>query len=125
MTHPTTGPSNNTPPALTGLAGGWQVEPSQVAAFTQTVQQVRDDLDTVFGQVDQLTSPAYQPQLGTSPVGRALTAKFTDQVSGGQGLLARLDTALGQVDQFVATAEQTAARYVGADTASADGLRAT
>lgn len=112
-------------PALTGLAGGWQVDPSQVAAFVSAVQQVRDDLNAVFGQVDQLTSPAYLPLLGTSPVGQALTAKFTDRLSGEQGLLPQLDTALAHLDEFVATAERTAAKYTGTDAAQADGLRVT
>jgi hypothetical protein len=119
------GPDVPAAPALTGLSGGWQVEPSEVAAFVSAVAQVRDDLNAVFSQADQLTSPAYLPQLGTSPVGQALTAKFTDRLSGGQGLLEQLNTALNHIDDFVATAERTAARYVGTDADQADRLRAT
>jgi hypothetical protein len=128
MTEATSSPSDPNPPAapaLTGLSGGWQVEPSEVAAFVSAVQRVRDNLNTVFSQADQLTSPAYLPQLGTSPVGQSLTAKFTDRLSGGQGLLEQLNTALSHIDDFVATAERTAARYVGTDAGQADRLRAT
>jgi hypothetical protein len=124
MVDATSDPSGEAP-ALTGLAGGWQVDPSQVAAFVSAVQQVRDDLNTVFGQVDQLTSPAYLPLLGTSPVGQALTAKFTDRLSGEQGLLPQLNAALAHLDDFVATAERTAAKYTGTDADQADGLRVT
>ncbi|HEY0803549.1 MAG TPA: hypothetical protein VGD84_00725 [Pseudonocardiaceae bacterium] len=110
---------------MTGSIGSaWQVDPSQVQAFARAVQQVRDNLNAVRGQVDQLAAPAYQPMLGTSPVGQALTAKFTDRVTGGEGLLAQLDTTLAHLDQFVATAEQAAANYVTTDTTAAESLRA-
>jgi hypothetical protein len=104
---------------------GWQIEPGQLQAFAQAVQQVRDDLAAVRGQVDQLSAPAYQPQLGTSPVGQALTAKFTDRVTGGQGILTQLTTAATNLEQFVATAERTLAGYIAADTSSAESLRTT
>jgi hypothetical protein len=111
--------------STSGIGSAWQVDPSQVRAFAQAVQQVRDDLNAVRGQVDQLAAPAYQPMLGTSPVGQGLTAKFTDRVTGQQGLLPQLDTTLAHLDQFVATAEQAAANYVTTDTAAAESLRAT
>lgn len=109
----------------TGIANVWQVEPGQVREFAQAVQQVRDNLNAVRGEVNQLAAPAYQPMLGTSPVGQGLTSKFTDRVTGPQGLLAHLDTALAQLDQFVATAEHAATHYVSNDATSAESLRAT
>lgn len=135
MTNPTVAkPTGTTPTSsasgtssqqglqLTDLNGGWQVWPGQVSGFASAVRQVRDDLDAVFKQVDQLTSPSYQTQLGTSPVGTALTAKFLDRLSGGQGLLANLDAVLSHLDQFVSNAEQSASRYEEADKASAAKL---
>ena len=127
MTQPTTtaAPVTGQGLQLSDLNGGWQVWPGQVSAFAQAVQQVRDDLDTVFQQVDQLTSPGYQAQLGNSPVGTALTAKFLDRLAGDQGLLANLDTVLTHLDQFVANAEQSASQYQEADQSAASGLKAT
>jgi hypothetical protein len=110
---------------LSDLNGGWQVSPAQVSAFAQAVQQVRDDLDGVFQQVDQLTSPSYQAQLGSSPVGTALTAKFLDRLAGSQGLLASLDDVLTHLDQFVSNAQQSAAQYQEADQSAASGLKST
>lgn len=104
------------------MSGGWQVWPGQVTAFANAVAQVRDDLNTVFQQVDQLTSPAYQAQLGNSPVGQALATKFSDRLSGGEGLLSQLNTVLTNLDQFVSAAEQTASRYADADAAAAKQL---
>jgi len=108
---------------LTDLNGGWQVDPEQVSKFAGAVQQVRSDLDAVFQQVNQLTSPAYLPQLGSSPVGQALTAKFVDRLSGGQGLLSNLSTVLSHLDQFVANAEQAAAHYIDTETTTADTMK--
>jgi hypothetical protein len=142
VTDPTTGsavvPTTLTPPAtvpttttataptkgteLSDLPGGWQVSPDKVNAFASAVQQVRADLDAVFKQVDLLTSPSYQPQLGSSPVGQALTAKFVDRLSGDQGLLTSLSSVLTHLDQFVSNAEQSASQYQDADTSTADTL---
>ena len=105
------------------LAGGWQVWPGEVQHFRDAVTQVRAQLNTVFSQVDQLTGPDYQTQLGSSPVGGALAAKFGDRLSGGQGLLSYLNTALKNLDEFVSQAERTAAKYTEADQSAADGLR--
>jgi hypothetical protein len=105
------------------LTGGWQVTPDQVKQFAHAVQQVRSDLVTVFHQVDQLTSPAYLPQLGSSPVGQALTAKFLDRLSGSQGLLSNLYTVLNHLDQFVTNAEQVAAQYEQTESSTSDGMQ--
>ena len=106
------------------LSGGWQVWPGEVQNFRNAVTQVRAQLNTVLGQVDQLTGPVYQTQLGSSPVGDALAAKFGDRLSGGQGLLTYLNTALNNLDEFVSKAEQTAAKYTEADQSAATGLKA-
>ena len=111
--------------ALSTMSGGWTVWPGQVVDFAASVQQVRADLDAVFRQVDQLTAPEYRPQLGSSPVGQALAAKFVDRLSGGQSLLSHLNSVLAELDRFVSQAEQTAARYTEADQAAAHGLRAS
>jgi len=111
------------PSELSNLSGGWQVTPDQVSAFASAVQQVRGDLNAVLRQVDLLTSPSYQPQLGSSPVGRALTAKFVDRLSGDQGLLASLNAVLAHLDDFVSNAEQTASLYQGTETSTTDMLR--
>lgn len=108
---------------LTDLNGGWQVDPTQVTKFASAVQQVRSDLDAVFQQVNQLTSPSYLPQLGSSPVGQALTAKFVDRLSGGQGLLPNLSTVLTHLDQFVSNAEQAASHYIDTETSTTDNMK--
>lgn len=110
---------------LSDLVGGWQVTPDQITKFASAVQQVRSDLDTVFRQVNQLTSPAYLPQLGSSPVGQALTQKFVDRLSGGQGLLSNLSTVLSNLDQFVANAEQASSAYQETEHITADSLKST
>lgn len=107
------------------LPGGWQVDPSKVNDFANAVAQVRADLNTVFSQVNQLTSPSYQPQLGTSPCGQALTAKFLDRLSGSDGLLSNLNAVLTNLDGFVSNAQQSAAQYQEADSSAADTLRTT
>ncbi|HEX9338002.1 MAG TPA: hypothetical protein VF892_19045 [Pseudonocardiaceae bacterium] len=119
-----TAPTPPTPaPELSDLAGGWQISPDQLSKFASAVQQVRADLNAVLKQVDQLTSPSYQPQLGSSPVGQALAAKFVDRLSGDQGLLPSLTAVLTHLDAFIANAEQTASQYQGTDTATADTLK--
>lgn len=116
-------PALGDPTNMSGLPGAWQVSPDQVAAFSTAVQQVRSDLDTVFQQVNELTSPTYQPQLGSSPVGQALTAKFVDRLSGESGLLSSLNAVLSHLDQFVSNAERCAADYQESDASSATSLQ--
>jgi len=108
---------------LTDLNGGWQVDPDQVSKFASAVQQVRNDLEAVFQQANQLTSASYQPQLGSSPVGVALTAKFVDRLSGGEGLLPNLSTVLTHLDQFVSNAEQAAAQYTDTESTTTGSLK--
>jgi len=96
-------------------APGWQVWPGEVAEFREAVGQVRARLNALLSQAGELTGPAYQPQLGNNPVGNALAAKFADRISGGQGLLTYLNTALADLDQFVTGAEATVAKYTEAD----------
>jgi hypothetical protein len=127
-TDPTTSVTSTSPAVgqgvqLTDLHGGWQVWPGEVVEFATAVQQVRDDLNAVLQQVDQLTSASYQAQLGTSPVGTGLTAKFVNRLSGGEGLLANLGTVLQHLDDFVSNAGRSAAHYQEADQASAAGLK--
>lgn len=126
-TTPTTATTPTTPaaPATAALGGSWQVDPDKVTDFANTVAQVRSDLDTVFNQVNQLTSPSYQPQLGSSPCGQALTAKFLDRLSGSGGLLSNMNAVLTQLDQFVTNAQQSAAQYQDADTSTASNLSTT
>ena len=121
MTQPTTPAS--TGPELSDLNGAWQVVPDQVTNFASAVAKVRADLDTVVSQVDQFTSPSFQPQLGSSPVGQALSAKFLDRLSGEQGLLSNLNSVLNHLDQFVSNAEMSATQYQEADQTSAAGLK--
>lgn len=115
---PTTGSTGSSPAA----GAGWQVWPGQVTTFATAVQQVRDDLNAVFSQVDQLTSTAYHPQLGSSPTGQSLTDKFVDRLSGDQGLLTQLRAVLSNLDKFVSNAEHTANQYTQADSTAASGL---
>lgn len=123
----TTTGNTPTPPApdITTLPGSWQVEPSQVSSFTAAVQQVRGDLEAVVQQALQLTSSSYQPALGTSPTGQALTAKFCDRLAGEGGLLSNLDAVLTHLDQFVSNAEQSASLYTQTDSSAADSLKTT
>lgn len=120
-----TDPTPYTPPSLAGLGDGWAVQPAQVHSFSQAVQQVRDALSKVAGEVELLTQPAYRPQLGTSPVGQSLTEKFVDRLSGDGGLLPQLNTVLSHVDEFVASAEAIAKHYNETDSAAADSLHHT
>lgn len=123
-TSTSTAPSTPAPD-ITTLPGSWQIDPSQVSSFTAAVQQVRADMDAVVQQALQLTSASYQPALGTSPTGQALTAKFCDRLAGDGGLLANLSAVLMHLDQFVSNAEQTASTYVQTDSSAADSLKTT
>ncbi|SHF12190.1 hypothetical protein [Streptoalloteichus hindustanus] len=107
------------------LSGGWQVEPERVRAFAQAVAQVRADFEALRADAEELMNPANQPRMGTSPVGLALTDKFTDRLGGTEGLLEQLAVALGRMNEFIESAESSAARYTHEDTTAADSLRTT
>jgi hypothetical protein len=98
-----------------GVGGDWQVEPEQVRAFAAAVEQVRSDLAKVTSEVAQMSTPNYAPMLGTSPVGQELAEKFTDRMGGEQGLRGQLNTALARMEEFIASAERSAAQYQQVD----------
>jgi hypothetical protein len=102
-------------PASTGMSGGWQVDPDRVRDFVAAVEQIRADLKAIRTEVDFLSSPTYVPMLGTSPVGRQMSEKFVDRMGSEDGLRGLLDTALKQVEEFVTSAEKTAASYQAHD----------
>jgi hypothetical protein len=104
-------------------AGGWAVDPDQVRDFAAAVEQVRAHLNTVSGEVGELSSPDYAPMLGTSPVAVEMAEKFTDRMGSEAGLRGQLETALKQMDEFVRSAEQTAASYQATDEDRATGFR--
>jgi hypothetical protein len=105
-----------------GSSGGWQVDPAQVREFAKAVEQVRADLDRINSEVASLAATA-TPMLGTSPVGKELSEKFTDRMGGDGGLRGQLQAALKNMEEFVASAEQTAAGYQQTDADSAAGYR--
>jgi hypothetical protein len=107
----------------TGSAGGWQVDAAQVREFAAAVEQVRADLDKISKTVNGMSTPNYAPLLGTSPVGQQMAEKFTDRMGAEHGLRGLLDTALKNVDEFVASAEKTAATYQATDEDRATGFR--
>ncbi|HEV2780695.1 MAG TPA: hypothetical protein VGX25_15000 [Actinophytocola sp.] len=109
--------------APTGTAGGWQVDPDQVRDFAEAVSQVRQHLDAIRTEVGELASPSYAPMLGTSPVGQELAEKFTDRMGSETGLRGQLDVALKRMEEFVESAEKTAASYQEMDSDSAAGYR--
>lgn len=96
-------------------ANGWQVDPAQVREFAAAVEDVRADLDAIMAEVADLSSPAFQPMLGTSPVGQELADKFSDRLGSESGLRGQLETALQRMEEFVANAERTAAGYQESD----------
>jgi hypothetical protein len=98
-----------------GLSGGWQVDPEQVREFAAAVEQVRRDLQKITSEVGDLSTPNYAPLLGTSPVGQELAEKFTDRMGGQQGLHGQLTTALARMEEFLASAERSAAQYQQVD----------
>ena len=110
-------------PTTTGMSGGWQVDTARVRDFAAAVEQVRADLNKISAEVDALNSPAYAPMLGTSPVGKQMSEKFIDRMGSELGLSGLLATALKQVDEFVASAEKTAASYQAHDEDHAAGYR--
>jgi hypothetical protein len=93
----------------------WQVEPEQVREFAAAVEQVRHDLERITGEVAELSTPNYAPMLGTSPVGQELAEKFTDRMGSEQGLHGQLNTALARMEEFLASAEKSAAQYQQVD----------
>jgi hypothetical protein len=95
--------------------GNWQVEPEQVRAFAAAVEQVRRDLAKITSEVSQLSTPTAAPLLGTSPVGQELAEKFTDRMGSEQGLHGQLTTALTRMEEFIASAEKSAAQYQQVD----------
>jgi hypothetical protein len=96
-------------------AGGWQVEPEQVREFAAAVEQVRSDLARITSEVADLATPNYAPMLGTSPVGQELAEKFTDRMGSQTGLQGQLTTALARMEEFIASAEKSAAQYQQTD----------
>lgn len=98
-----------------GVGGDWQVEPEQVRVFAAAVEQVRADLAKITSEVGQMAMPNYAPLLGTSPVGQELAEKFTDRMGGEQGLHGQLSTALARMEEFIASAERSAAQYQQVD----------
>jgi len=103
-------------PDLSGLSGGWQVEPDQVRAFAAAVSEVRQGVNEIRSHADVLA--ADPPLLGTSSVGHGLASKFLDR-AGPDGLMGELHRVLTQLEDFVAAAEQTAAEYQQKDNTAA------
>lgn len=105
--------------------GGWAVDPEQVRAFADAVAQVRADLDRITREVEDLSTPDYAPLLGTSPVGQELAEKFTDRMGSERGLRGQLNLAVAHMEEFVLSAEKTAAEYLQVDADHATNLRFT
>jgi hypothetical protein len=95
--------------------GNWQVEPEQVSVFAAAVEQVRADLARITSEAGELATPNYAPMLGTSPVGQELAEKFTDRMGSDGGLHGQLRTALARMEEFIASAEKSAAQYLQVD----------
>jgi hypothetical protein len=93
----------------------WQVEPEQVQAFAAAVEQVRADLAKISSEVAEMSTPNYAPLLGTSPVGQELADKFTDRMGSEQGLHGQLTAAITRMEEFIASAEKSAAQYQTVD----------
>jgi hypothetical protein len=110
-------------PPTGGTAGGWTVDADQVRVFAEAVAQVRRDLDRVTGEVSDLSTPDYAPMLGTSPTGQELAEKFTDRLGSEKGLRGQLNLAVAHMEEFVLSAEKTAAHYLQTDQDNASDLR--
>lgn len=110
------------PAAIPTGGGQWTVEPDQVNNFASAIVQVRAYLDRVREQVDELSGPDYQPRLGTSPTGEQLARKFNDRLTSDAGLAGQLRVALKNLEDFVSSAEKTAATYLESDNSAADTL---
>jgi hypothetical protein len=103
-------------------AGGWEVDPAQVQAFAQAVADVREQLDFITREVEELSTPNYAPMLGTSPVGQELAEKFTDRMGSEKGLRGQLNVAVAHMEEFVLAAENTARTYLQVDTDNASKM---
>lgn len=114
---------DDTGQAGSGAVGGWQVDPDRVRDFAAAVEQVRAALGGLADRVTEMSGADYAPMLGTSPVGQQMADKFVDRMGSEQGLRGQLTVALRHLENFVASAEKTAAAYQGTDADSAQGLR--
>jgi len=110
-------------PLTAGSGGGWTVEPEQVREFASAVEAVRADLAAITREVEDLSTPDYAPMLGTSPVGQEMAEKFADRMGSERGLRGQLNVALQRMEEFVASAERTAAQYQQVDEDNATNLR--
>jgi len=104
-------------------ASGWAVRPDQLREFRDAVAEVRRDLNAVSREVADMGGPVYKPMLGTSPTGKEMAEKFTDRLSGDNGLQHQLKTALAHLEQFVHGAEKAAATYENTDQTGAERFR--
>jgi hypothetical protein len=102
-------------PSGGGSASGWVVDPAQVQAFADAVADVRRQLDTISGEVEDLTAPDFAPMLGTSSVGQELAEKFSDRLGSEKGLRGQLNLAVAHMEEFVLAAEHTASGYLQTD----------
>ena len=109
--------------APNGAGTGWTVEPDQVRDFANAVDQVRAHLNAISSEVNEMSTPSYSALLGTSPVGQELSEKFNDRMGSDGGLRGQLQVALQRMEEFVTSAEKTAAAYQAHDEDSAQGLR--
>lgn len=98
-----------------GSSAGWVVDPAQVQAFADAVADVRQQLDTITGEVENLTAPDFAPMLGTSSVGQELAEKFADRLGSERGLRGQLNLAVAHMNDFVTAAEHTAGTYLQTD----------
>ena len=115
-------PNATTKPAS---RGSWQVDPDQLGQFAWAVERARDRLKEVQDRVDRMSTDAYTPKLGTSPVGIQLEAKFADRLDApldnpahptAGGLRSMLAEAMRRMDEFVSSAEAAAKAYQAHDT---------
>ncbi|GAB3436656.1 hypothetical protein [Actinophytocola sediminis] len=110
-------------PGAGGAGGGWAVDPERVREFAGAVEAVRADLMAITREVEDLSTPDYAPMLGTSPVGQEMADKFADRMGSDHGLRGQLTVALRHMEEFVASAELSAAQYLQTDQDNAAGLR--
>jgi hypothetical protein len=100
-------------------SGDWAVDPEQVQAFAEAVADVRRQLDTIKGEVDDLSTPNFAPMLGTSSVGQELAEKFSDRMGSERGLRGQLNLAVTHMENFVLAAEHSANTYLQTDSDNA------
>jgi hypothetical protein len=110
------------PVSVVPAGEGWSVSPEQVREFAAAVAQVKADLDAVRREVEDFKDPGLLPMLGTSPPAQELSQKFGDRIAGENGLAGQLQTALSNLQDFVDSAEKTAAKYQEVDAVSRDNL---